>query len=132
MRKLAVLLVLIVVATGCKFPQQYADTSNVKVDESKTSQMSDEEFIQKAKAEDPQFRKTVESLDQKAGEAVEFKKNRDIKDAELKQLVDQETQRRGSEARLKAEEDKKTEKTATESTPTPASEGTSEGVIGAK
>lgn len=93
MKKVAFLLVVVGFALCCTFPEQYKETSTATIEDSSSRvlNMSDDEFLQHAKKQDPAFRETVEKIDEKAQKKEEILKIQENQDEELRHLVESET-----------------------------------------
>ncbi|MBN2383478.1 hypothetical protein JXQ70_11395 [bacterium] len=122
MKKVAFVLVVVAFAFGCTFPEQYKETRDLKVDEmqNKVLNMSDDEFLQHAKKEDPNFRENVNVLDESASKMDEILHKQETQDEELRILVESETSKKAilinSMADLEDTEELKAEELSTETT----------------
>lgn len=89
MKKLALIFCVALWVVACSFPEKHSESGNFTIDEEQMRllTMSEEEFVQRAKQEDPQFRRDLEKLDSSEIKKDEFIKSRNEKDEELRQLV---------------------------------------------
>jgi len=92
MRKVGLLLFVSAFLFGCTFPEQYKESTDVKLDSKQTKvlSMSDEEFLQHAQKQDPQFRNSVDALNQTEAKKDEIIRVQEAQDEELRQLVESE------------------------------------------
>lgn len=107
MRKVVVGLIMVGSLFACTFPEEYKSTTQeIVLDENqaKVLTMSEEEFVQKAKQDDPAFRKSLDELNQRAMESEQIRKDQDDRDRDLKMLVESETSKKASQPQILEEE----------------------------
>lgn len=100
MKKLSLLLVILGWFFACTYPEQHKASSEVSLNESqmKLLTMTDEEFLNYAKHQDPIFKKKMQNLDENEVKKDKLLKERKMKDEELRQIVNSETSKRTRQA----------------------------------
>jgi len=99
MVRLIFLCIILVFVFACTFPEQHKENIEVRLDQgnARVLGMSDEEFLQHAKQNDPDFRKKIEDYDKHAAREEQIKKELEMKDEELRELVRAEALKRSQE-----------------------------------